>query len=116
MEVLDALCNATALTVPEIESCLDSHPRARNRELLRTVLQSVDPGAESFPETRTRLLLTRAGLPRPETQIRIHHRGRVIARIDMGWRAWQVGVEYDGIPQAIITEVQRVLAKRGYRG
>ena len=57
----------------------------------------VDGGAESPQETRLRLVLVRAGLPQPVTQIPVADRwGRVVRRIDMGWPQWQVGVEYDG--------------------
>jgi very-short-patch-repair endonuclease len=51
----------------------------------------MDGGAESPQETRTRLVLIDAGLPRPQTQI-------IVApwRIDMGWEEFRVGVEYDG--------------------
>lgn len=51
----------------------------------------MDCGAESPQETRTRLILVRAGLPRPRTQIRVHP-----YRIDLGYEELRVGVEYDG--------------------
>ncbi|AOW91817.1 hypothetical protein BFN03_01525 [Rhodococcus sp. WMMA185] len=61
---------------------------------LRNVLGLVDPGAESPPETRTRFLLIRAGLPAPSTQIPIADlSGRIFARADMGWERWRVLVE-----------------------
>ena len=41
-----------------------------------------------------RLLLVRAGLPKPETQIEFRD---LHIRIDMGWREWKVAVEYDGV-------------------
>lgn len=97
VEVIDALCNATGLGVGSIEQLADRHPGVRGCRNLRKVLPYIDGGAESIQETRTRLLLHRAGLPAPETQIQVRdHRGRCLARLDMGWRRWQVGVEYDG--------------------
>lgn len=61
------------------------------------MLDLVDGGAESPPETRTRLLIVRDGLPRPETQIRVRDgSGRVVARSDLGWECWRILVEYDG--------------------
>jgi very-short-patch-repair endonuclease len=51
----------------------------------------MDCGAESPQETRTRLVLVDAGLPRPRTQICV---GRW--RVDMGYEEFMVGVEYDG--------------------
>ena len=52
-----------------------------------------DGGAESPQETRVRLLLVGAGLPKPETQIEFRD---LHIRVDMGWREWKVAVEYDG--------------------
>ena len=57
----------------------------------------MDSGADSPQETRTRLLLIAAGFPSPQTQILVCDQfGYFIGRIDMGWRQWKVGVEYDG--------------------
>jgi very-short-patch-repair endonuclease len=56
-----------------------------------------DGGAESPYETKTRLTLVGGGLPRPQTQIEVLNEwGAVVARIDMGWEEWKVGVEFDG--------------------
>ncbi|MEC3953200.1 hypothetical protein VMT65_09190 [Nocardia sp. CDC153] len=96
VERLDSLCRATGLTPAEIEEFTLRHPGARNRRRLIRLLPYVDGGAESLPESRTRLLLHRSGLPKPETQITVFRHGTIIARIDMGWRNWLVGVEYDG--------------------
>jgi very-short-patch-repair endonuclease len=42
-------------------------------------------------------VLIRGGLPRPQTQIVVRNMwGAVVARIDLGWEEWLVGVEYDG--------------------
>jgi very-short-patch-repair endonuclease len=61
------------------------------------VLPLIDAGSESPQETKTRLLLIRGGLPKPKTQIAVRTQwGSVLARIDMGWEDWNVGVEFDG--------------------
>ncbi|WP_378734396.1 endonuclease domain-containing protein [Nocardia brasiliensis] len=97
VEVIDALANVTKLDVELVKHLIDRHPGVRGSRNLRKVLPYVDGGAESIQETRTRLLLRRAGLPAPETQIRVlDHYGKYVARLDMGWRHWQVAVEYDG--------------------
>ena len=94
---IDALARATGFTVPDVEVLIDIHRGARGLKQLRRVLQLVDAGAESPPETRTRLLVIAAGLPRPHTQIEVlNDWGRVLARIDMGWPEVKVGIEYDG--------------------
>lgn len=65
---------------------------------LRKVLALADAGAESPQETRTRLVLTGAGLAPERTQIDVYDReGYHVGRLDMGWESWKVGVEYDGV-------------------
>jgi len=96
--MLDALLRATSTTPADVLAVAAAHPGARGVRLLTSHLALVDGGAESPQETRLRLLLVNAGLPRPETQIEFRdRRGRVCVRVDMGWRAWKVAVEYDGV-------------------
>jgi hypothetical protein len=94
---IDALLNATRCRTTEVEQIAARYPGARGIRRLRQALDLVDGGAESPQETRLRLLLVRAGLPRPVTQIPVSDdAGRVVRRIDIGWPEWMVGVEYDG--------------------
>jgi Protein of unknown function (DUF559) len=94
---VDSVLAATGITVDEIAEVARRNPGARNVRRLRGVLDVADGGAESPQETRLRLLLVRAGFPRPVTQIPIRNAsGRVVRRIDLGWPRWKVGVEYDG--------------------
>lgn len=94
---VDALANATGLKRTDVEPLVERHHGVRGLVQLRTVLNLMDDGAESPQETRTRMLLMAAGFPRPRTQILLcDEHGYFIGRIDMGWPAWKVGVEYDG--------------------
>lgn len=94
---LDALCNATGLGRDDVTALLDRHRGSRGIVQLRRVLDLVDGGAESPQETRTRLVLIRAGLPAPTTQITVVDEcGHFIGRVDMGWERWKVAVEFDG--------------------
>ncbi|WP_235434708.1 DUF559 domain-containing protein [Mycobacterium heckeshornense] len=96
--VLDALANATNFTVSDVVALADGKPGIRGVRRLRTALRLVDGGAESPQESRLRLLLVDAGLPAPETQIPfVDEFGVTRIRVDMGWRAWKVAVEYDGV-------------------
>src|SRR4051812_11379693 len=80
---LDALMNATDIKVADVEAVIDEHAGARGLVRLRRVLPLVDGGAESPQETRTRLALIDAGLPRPQTQIVVRNEfGDFVARID----------------------------------
>ncbi len=108
VEVLDALCNATHLLVPEIETVAERNRGSRGISTVSRVLELVDGGAASPPETHTRLLIVRSGLPVPETQIEIYDGGRFVARADMGWKQWWVLVEYDGA-QHWTDRVQRTI-------
>lgn len=94
---LDALVRATDVKVADVELLAERHRGARGLVQLRQALSLVDGGAESPYETKTRLVLISSGLPRPQTQIEVlNDWGAVIARIDMGWEEWKIGVEFDG--------------------
>jgi REase_MTES_1575 len=94
---LDALMHATDLKAADVELLAERHRGARGLVQLRQALHLVDGGAESPYETKTRLVLISSGLPRPQTQIEVRNDwGAFMARIDMGWEEWKVGVEFDG--------------------
>ncbi len=94
---LDALARATGFEVDSVLSIAACHPGARGLRQLETVLEVVDPGAQSPRESYLRLLLIEAGLPRPRTQIPVLGAdGLPIAYLDMGWPDFLVAVEYDG--------------------
>lgn len=120
---IDALARATGIMVEDVQPLIDAHSGARGMKQLRRVLPLVDAGAESPQETRTRLVLIAGGLPRPQTQIVVRNEwGAVLARIDMGWKEWLVGVEYDGPqhwtdPRIRANDIERTakLERRGWR-
>lgn len=94
---IDALMQATDLKPADIQLLVDRHRGARGIVQLREAINLSDAGAESPQETRTRLVLTDAGLRPQRTQIDVFKRfGVHVGRIDMGWDDWLVGVEYDG--------------------
>ena len=94
---LDALMQATDVKAVDIEAVMARHSGVRGLTQLRRTLRLVDGGAESPYESLTRLLLVQAGFPGLQTQLEVIDRyGFVCARIDMGWREWLVGVEFDG--------------------
>jgi restriction endonuclease-like protein len=120
---VDSLARATGLTVDAVGPLVDAHRGARGLKQLRRVLPLVDAGAESPQETRTRLAIVSAGLPKPQTQVLVRNDwGAVVARIDMGWEEWHVGVEYDGAqhwtdPRIRTNDIDRAaeLERRGWR-
>ncbi|MFG1951519.1 type IV toxin-antitoxin system AbiEi family antitoxin [Micromonospora sp. NPDC048830] len=66
------------------------------KRMLR-VAELADGGAESPQESRVRVRLVLAGLPRPVTQFVVERDGRFIARVDLAWPELKVAVEYDGL-------------------
>jgi very-short-patch-repair endonuclease len=94
---VDALANATGVKAEDVERLAENHRGARGMVQLRRVLELMDGGAESPQETRARLLLIAARLPKPQTQVIVlDEHGEFVGRVDMGWDDWKVGVEYDG--------------------
>ena len=83
----------------------------------RAVIGAADDGAESPGESLTRLVVLRAGLPAPTTQIRVvTSRGTFWG--DLGWPGWRLLLEYDGVakygagPEALVEEKRREDAVR----
>jgi hypothetical protein len=93
---LDALKRAKPFTIEEVLLLVKRYPGARGLRRLRSVLSLVDAGAASPKETWLRLLLIKAGLPVPTTQIPVQENWRCIGVLDMGWEKYKVAVEYDG--------------------
>jgi hypothetical protein len=94
---LDALGNATRFTCEDVLAIADRHHGARGLRQLRSALDLYDPGAASPKETWLRLLIIRAGYPRPQTQIPVlSPDGCRQYYLDMGWVDSELAVEYDG--------------------
>ncbi|GAB7144939.1 hypothetical protein LRC484719_35380 [Mycobacterium riyadhense] len=86
---LDALMGATGVKAHEVAEIAEQH--------LDSALELVDTGSQSLKETWLRLLLIRAGLPRPKIQIPVLTKdGAQVYYLDMGWEGLKVAVEYDG--------------------
>ncbi|CAN5384880.1 DUF559 domain-containing protein [soil metagenome] len=97
VERIDALMNTTDVKVVDIEAVARRHTRAKALVQLGETLALVDGGAESKYESKTRLLLVQNGFPPPQTQIEVFDdNGYFVARIDMGWREYKVGVDFEG--------------------
>ena len=94
---IDALAQAVELKPADIDLLGERYRGRRGMKAARTALELVDGGAQSPKETWLRLLLLRAGFPRPQTQIAVRNEwGWAEAYLDMGWEDIKVAVEYDG--------------------
>ena len=96
--------------------CLDllrARPGRRGVRRAVPVVELADAGAESPGESRLRHLVLRAGLPVPETQVLVETQDGP-AWGDLGWPAWRLLVEYDGVGKytARSTAAEAVLKER----
>lgn len=110
---VDHLCWMAVVAPPTVLSHDSLHPGTRGVRTLRRVVDLADTGAQSPWESRTRLALVLAGLPRPDTQVEVRSgTGRFVARADMGWPQWRVAVEYDGQHHRDAEQFQRDVLRR----
>jgi hypothetical protein len=94
---LDALGNATGFKAEHVYEIARTHRGVRGLRQLETALDLFDAGAASPKETWLRLLVIRAGFPRPSIQIPVLSPDRRRQYyLDMGWEALMFAVEYDG--------------------
>ncbi|RAV06795.1 hypothetical protein DQP55_23595 [Mycolicibacterium sp. GF69] len=93
---LDALMWNQHYDIDKVAQLGRRHSHVTGLARLSELLPLVDGGAASIPESRVRLWLHDAGLPRPETQIPVIIGHRPQAWLDMGWQEFHVAVEYDG--------------------
>jgi len=93
---LDALGHATGFAVEDVVVLAARHRGARGLRRLAAALELHDRGAASPRETWLRLVLIRAGLPPPRTQIPVRSASGLQYYLDMGWEDLKVAVEYDG--------------------
>lgn len=95
--IIDGLLARQLTDVPTLRDYALARAGRRGwRSLLRAV-DLADAGAESPQESRTRVRLVLAGLPRPRTQWVVADGGRFVARLDLAWPEFRVAVEYDGL-------------------
>lgn len=81
----------------ELGRALESYEGAWGIKALRRVARHAEPESESPMETRLRMLLVLARLPRPEAQVPIHDTtGRFLGRPDLYYPAVRLALEYDG--------------------
>jgi hypothetical protein len=93
---VDALLHAARLPVAEARRGVTAAVGLHGLRGARHVLADAADGVHSPKETELRLLVIGGGFPRPLTQCPVMLDGRVIARLDLGWEQYRVGLEYDG--------------------
>ena len=86
----DGLCSHGALAAATAR-----YSRSYGAARLREALPLLRTGVESPRETRTRLLVVRAGFPEPETCCPVPTASRLY-HADLGYPRWKIAIEYQG--------------------
>jgi very-short-patch-repair endonuclease len=95
--VADLALHAKLVKLDALHRSVQSYEGRRGVKALRRVVRHVEPASESPMETRLRMLLVTAGLPRPHAQAPIHDgAGHFLGRVDLYYPAARLGLEYDG--------------------
>jgi hypothetical protein len=96
---IDAMLNRGGCRLDELTTYVTTHRGWRGVRYADTALTHAEPLSESPMETRQRMRLVLAGLPRPRAQVAVRDDyGHAFAYIDNGYEEWRVGVDYDGEP------------------
>lgn len=94
---LEAALHRRVLKLGDLESWLESHRRFPGTARLRRAIELAEPATESVMETRLRLIVVLAGLPRPQAQVSLHDdSGRFVGRPDLYYPKHRLALEYDG--------------------
>lgn len=94
---VDALCNVARLNPDLLLNFGARYRRARHNRRLAEVLARADYRAGSPMETRIRMIIVGAGLPKPELQWVVQdQRARTAIWLDLAYPNLKIGIEYEG--------------------
>jgi very-short-patch-repair endonuclease len=96
LAAMDALMRAHGFTHHQMKLLLGRYRRRRGVVQLRELVPVVNPGAESQPESWTRLELLDHLLPAPQVQWWVVVDGVPTYRLDLAYPHAKVAIEYDG--------------------
>lgn len=97
LPVLDLALRSGACLLADLRREVARHTRLRGVCQARQLVHLADARSECRQESQLRLVLIDGGLPEPEPQIWIADEfGHPIFRLDLGYRAYRIGIEYDG--------------------
>jgi very-short-patch-repair endonuclease len=93
----DMFLHAGLVSMAKLRTHVADHPRAKGIARLRRVLDLAEPKAESAMESRLRMLLVLARLPRPDVQVSIRDdQNQFLGRPDLLYSKQRLAIEYDG--------------------
>jgi Protein of unknown function (DUF559) len=118
--LLDSALHRRLINVTRLRDWATTHAGYRGVRRLKCALDLAEPATESVMETRLRLLLVQAGLPRPRVQVSLRDdRGLFVARPDLYYPGVRLAIEYDGATHraslAADNRRQNRLIDAGYR-
>jgi very-short-patch-repair endonuclease len=94
---VDLFLHAQLVSLEDLLSHIACHSGAWGIARLRRVVDLAEPKSESAMESRLRMVLVTAGLPKPEVQTDVHdNRGHFLGRPDLLYRQPRLAIEYDG--------------------
>jgi len=93
---VDMAVHARLISIAELRAYVAEHRGAKGIARLRRVIDLAEPKAESAMETRLRMLLVLARLPRPEVQVSIRDDKGRSYRPDLLYPKQHLAIEYDG--------------------
>ena len=84
-------------TVARLNAAADRCAGRAGIKTFRRVIHLTEPKTESPMETRLRMVLMNADVPRPSVQVELYDRhGEFLARVDLYFREQRLAIEYDG--------------------
>ncbi|MBF4994773.1 hypothetical protein ITX31_11710 [Arthrobacter gandavensis] len=99
-------------TQDELDAIIGRHQGQRGIRTAREALRLSRVGADSPPETLLRLALGAAGLPEPEVNVPIVDENGVLHHEpDLGYRKYQVAVQYEGAGHSDPEQVARDISR-----
>jgi very-short-patch-repair endonuclease len=109
---VDALANAHGFEPDLLLLNAARHQGSRGNQDIAAVLTHADRRAGSPMETRLRLILVCAGLPRPHVQWPVQNpAARTAAWLDLAYPEHMIGIEYDGSghtePATVLRDIDR---------
>jgi very-short-patch-repair endonuclease len=117
---VDMAVRAGIVRLQELTEYVARHPGEKGIKRLRRAIALADPRSESPMETRLRVELIKAGLPRPDVQTELRDiSGRLLGRADLYYPDSRLVIEYDGEnhKDRLVSDLRRqnALVNAGYQ-
>ncbi|MBO0682571.1 MAG: DUF559 domain-containing protein [Candidatus Dormibacteraeota bacterium] len=92
----DMALHKRLIRLDELRVYVEKHATERGARQVRRVVELAEPRSESAMESRLRMLLVLAGLPRPQAQVSLRQGLQFLGRPDLYYDEARLCIEYDG--------------------